>query len=299
MSNCENLKLKKSFNSKAKNLKNFSSHEKIIAKIENFPLSPNSKNNLANLIESDKILDITKILDAKNGSSIILLGKINLTLKAFSNLNLESDEVLIKVLPDANTKFYELFAYTKNKSNYSKNSRAVGSYFNSEPLAIFKYKNVIIMKKFQNAKTLSHISKESPENLVEVFGEILQQVHDIRCKDENFWKLKLDIPKKILKSDEKWIFINLIDASNEHQNGSNFTENVSELFELFYSYGVSENDLESQFLKYFRSFQWTCVEWRRMTSFVIMERYFTPIESMSQSRRKHKRYFRKRVENVE
>lgn len=268
--------LSKTHDSKVKN--NFN-----LKVFENFSLPLTSKGNLASLILSEKILEITKVIKTKNGS-FTLLAKINLNLKAFSKLSMETDEVVIKVLPDSKTKFYELQSYTKNPSNTGQNSKNIGSFFIRESFTIFTYRNVIVMKKFQNAKTLSEILKgNSEENLVKIFGEILQQIHDIRFKDESFWKLKVDPSKKIVHSNEKWIFINPTDAAQIHSNY--FIENISLLIELFQLHGVSENDLRIQFSKVMQVAQWSNIEWKRKITFVIMRKYFTPIENVKISRK--------------
>lgn len=287
--NCDTKKLQRNHNKELK-----SSQGKILVKIENLPISLTSKFNLSNLIASGKISEDLKVLKSKNGI-VSCSGRVNLELKAFSSLNLENNEVLIKILHDTNTKYYEIFSYTKNASHFSKKSSNIGSYFNRECLTILKYKNIIVLKAIYNAKTLNQILKANPENLTEILEEILRQIHDIRLKDDSFWRLKFVVSKKILRCDKKWIFINPTDAENSKKDENNFTENVSKLLELFYSYGMSENELKSEFLKVFGSYQFTCVEWRRFTSYYIVEKYFTPIEKMTQSRRHHKRYFARKT----
>lgn len=249
----------------------------------NFPISHSSKEILTKMIATQKIIFVNNFVKVHKNFAI-LHAHVNLEIKNFAHL--KSHKIAIKIYRDANFISYDVYGYRRKPYDEKKVLPPFVQFpvkidtdknFTCEPLIIFKDRNVILMKRFEESLSLTQIVEDSNGKIGGLFEDILLLIRDVRERDDRFWRRPENVFKKIICCNGEWTLISSIESNFCYKDmekvKDHLINNISALIEQFYIFGLSKLELERIFGKIFNSNQ---SEWKGRVYFIIYHRYFKP-----------------------
>jgi hypothetical protein len=246
-------KINREKHKKLKSLKKFSeqqqqqqSFNQLLDKIQLLPIFKGSKENLSKLIVTHKICEISKTLKVSK-RSVTLQGKVNLKNRVFSKL--ESNDVVIKIYNNQQDVQYDFLALSAEKPMQVMKINFVSAWIYTnekhfvDNLKIYSYKNIVVLKMFENMKTLPQIAQECPDKIDEIFYELFTLICELKKRHEQLWTEKVEVAKNIFWSNDKWFLMNVAKRNPEHNvepRKSQFILSMIEFVQYFRNLGLRD-----------------------------------------------------------